>query len=574
MHPRSQNIVLATADESDMEAIYGLRHDIYAIELGQHRHNDGCRLIDSLDKFNHYVVAKVGDDIAGFISITPPSGGYYSVDKYFDREDIPLPFDDRLFEVRILTVPRRFRGSLTVAALMYGALRWIEASGGVNLVAIGREGLTGLYEKAGFVSQGKRVRSGAVTYELLTGDIASCRRRLEANQRIAERVENSVEWRLDIPMKKPKAAFHGGAFFDAIGADFDDLSNVGNVISADVLDAWFPPSPKAIDALANNLQWTMATSPPTGSEGLVSCIANVRGIDAESVLAGAGSSSLIYGALRHLLNADSKALILEPSYGEYAHILEHVIGCQVDRFYLHKKEGYDVNLARLRSQLSQGYDFVVLVNPNNPTGRHIARDSLIEIISNAFPSTLFWIDETYVDFINSKESLETFAAKSDHVIVCKSMSKAYALSGLRVGYLCGPKPIIEELSHLSPPWAVSLTGQLAAVNALQDPGYYAARYRETHRLRKELADGLRDSGISDVIPGVANYLLAHLPEDGPDASQLIERCKSQNLFLRHASTTAPSLSRKAFRVAVKDADTNQRMLQIIGDVLAELSCQR
>jgi hypothetical protein len=60
-----------------------------------------------------------------------------------------------------------------------------------------------------------------------------------------------------------------GAFFDGIGREFDNLGNVTRVINADVLDAWFPPSPKVIDTLRENLAWAARTSPPTESEGLV-----------------------------------------------------------------------------------------------------------------------------------------------------------------------------------------------------------------------------------------------------------------------------------------------------------------
>ncbi len=162
---------------------------------------------------------------------------------------------------------------------MYGALRWIESRGGENLVAIGREGLTSLYEKAGFASQGKKADSGAVTFEQLVGNIKTSRDRLEATNGLARRLDRVIEWNLEIPMDKPTSAFHGGAFFDAIGHEFDDLTRVKKVISADVLDAWFPPSPKVVEALQNNLNWTITTSPPTDSEGLIARIADVRGLN-------------------------------------------------------------------------------------------------------------------------------------------------------------------------------------------------------------------------------------------------------------------------------------------------------
>ena len=366
---------------------------------------------------------------------------------------------------------------------------------------------------------------------------------------------------------EPEACFHGGAFFDAIGREFDNLQMIDQVINADVLDAWFPPSPKVTQVLRDHLPWAIKTSPPTGSEGLIAWIARVRGIEPDSILPGYGSSSLIFLALRRWLASTSRVLILDPSYGEYAHVLENVIRCRVDRFPLSRDDGYVVDLTRLESELSNGYDLVVLVNPNNPTGRHIPRSSLEEMLSRVSPDTRIWVDEAYVDYVDRSESLEGFASASPNVVVCKSMSKVYALSGLRVGYLCGPKHVIDDLRMISPPWSVSLPGQIAAVMALQDPDYYSERYTETHTLRRQLEEGLQSLGNLEIVPGVANYLLCHLPSQGPNTEELLDRCRDHNLFLRDAAATSPGLGPRVFRIAVKDAETNGRMLEILRAVL-------
>ena len=275
-----------------------------------------------------------------------------------------------------------------------------------------------------------------------------------------------------------EACFHGGAFFDAIGHRFERLNRVPDVINADVLDAWFPPAPAVVETFTQHLPWLARTSPPTGSEGMIETIAERRGVPQESIVVGAGSSQLIFVALLHWLRSDSKALILDPSYGEYAHVLEQVIGCRTDRFTLSKDKRFVVDHDELQSTLSEGYDLVVLVNPNNPTGQHIPRDEMIQLIERSPRDTLFWIDEAYIDYLGTDESLERFAAESDNVVVCKSMSKVYALSGLRVGYLVGPPRMMSTLRRRSAPWAVSLPGQLAAVKALDDPTYYDACYRK------------------------------------------------------------------------------------------------
>jgi hypothetical protein len=83
----SKPTVVRLATAADREQIYRLRHDVYAGELGQHATNGEGRLSDALDEFNVYLVASRNGDIAGFVSITPPEGGRFSVDKYVRRQD-------------------------------------------------------------------------------------------------------------------------------------------------------------------------------------------------------------------------------------------------------------------------------------------------------------------------------------------------------------------------------------------------------------------------------------------------------------------------------------------------------
>jgi histidinol-phosphate/aromatic aminotransferase/cobyric acid decarboxylase-like protein len=172
-----------------------------------------------------------------------------------------------------------------------------------------------------------------------------------------------------------------------------------------------------------------------------------------------------------------------------------------------------------------------------------------------------WVDETYVDYVDRDQSLERFAAQSENVIICKSMSKVYALSGLRAAYLCAGAHQLEGLRAITPPWVVGLPAQLAATVALREGEYYTARYQETHRLREDLADELRSVGW-DVVPGVANFLFCHLPEDGPAASRVVQECRRSGLFLRDAGLMGSQLGTRAIRMAVKDAATNRAMLQI------------
>lgn len=565
----SKPIVLRLATETDREEIYRLRHAVYAAELGQHATNGDGRLSDALDEFNVYLVASSNSDIAGFISITPPAGGRFSVDKYVRREDFPPLRDGRFHEVRLLTVTQPHRGREIAFALMYAAFRWVEAHDGDRVVAIGRREILDLYLHVGLERLGCAVRSGAVTYELLAATLPQFHARLKGFASLLLRLERSLDWRLAFPFRQPAPCFHGGAFFDAIGPEFDHLERRNEIINADVLDAWFPPSPKVIAALSEDLPWLLRTSPPTQCEGLACVIARTRGVAPENILPAAGSSDAIFLAFRHWLNPASRVLILDPTYGEYAHMLEKVIGCRVDRLSLAREDNYRVNLGELANLFQRGYDLIALVNPNSPTGQHIPCAELENVLHQVPVNTRVWVDETYVEYAGANQSLEKSAAASANIVVCKSMSKVYALSGVRAAYLCGPKPIIAELRGLTPPWAVGLPAQVAAVAALQDPDYYAARYAETHRLRAALAEELSRFDGWEILPGIANFLLCHLPDNGPTtAAALVTQCRPHGLFLRDVGAMGRNLGPHALRIAVKDAKSNRRLLQTLTSIVA------
>lgn len=554
---------IAIASENEREIIYRMRHTVYAGELGQHSSNPAGRLTDSLDEFNHYIVATLDSEVAGFVSITPPGHPSYSIDKYFSRSDLPFVFDAGLYEVRLLTVPTLKRGRGIAFVLMYAAQRWIESSGGTRIVAIGRKEIRDLYLKVGLQMLGLQVQSGAVTYELMSASTQHLRRWGARFAPVLQKLEKHTLWELGIPYSEPEDCFHGGAFFEAVGVTFDALERSKNVVNADVLDAWFPPAPGVLSAIQNHLPWLLQTSPPLDSKGLVQTISKTRGIPAASIAVGAGSSSLIYLAFREWLTKNSKVLLIDPTYGEYAHIFEKVIGCQTDRLSLSHTDGYRIDLDALLSRIQETpCDLVVLVNPNNPTGRLIPRSELELFLTKIPLGTRLWIDEAYIDYTGSHESVETAAAKSPNVIVCKSLSKAYALSGARVAYLCGHPSLIQPLRRLTPPWAISLPAQVGAVAALKDPDYYAQRYAETAVLQKALIASLKRAvPTMEILESVANFILCYLPLDGPDAATVCESCRLHDVFIRDISIMSSVFSPHTLRVAVKDAATNQRMVE-------------
>ena len=367
--------------------------------------------------------------------------------------------------------------------------------------------------------------------------------------------------------KEGDSCFHGGAFFEGIGVEFNNLDEKDNIISADVLDAWFPPAPKIQEVIQSYLPWIIKTSPPTNSEGYIKTISEHRTLNRESILPGAGSSDLIFRIFNQWLRPSSKVLILDPTYGEYSHILNKIIKCKVERLELKREEGYNINIDKLREKLNQKFDLFVWVNPNSPTGLHINKNEVERLLLNNKGCERIWIDETYVEYAGREQTLERFAEKSNNVFVCKSMSKVYALSGLRAAYLCANPNNIRPLKRITPPWVISLPAQIAATYALKQEDYYIKKYQETHELRDKLELQLKQIGIDEIIPGIANFIMFHVGNDKFSASRIVNECKLKKLYLRDLSGMGKSFEDDAIRMAVKDLNTNNKMIEILKECL-------
>lgn len=372
------------------------------------------------------------------------------------------------------------------------------------------------------------------------------------------------------PISKP--AFHGGDFFKVINHDFSQLENSKNVINADVLDAWFDPSPKVIAIIKKYLPFTLRTSPPTYSPGLINTISQNRKIPESNLLVGGGSSDLTFVFFPQLIQKNDKVLILDPMYGEYQHIFENVIGAKVLRYKLSKNNGFKVNVQGfVRAIKAVKPKAVVIVNPNSPTGQSLSRNQLTDILRSIPKNILLVVDETYIDYVGQSQSIETQVIQYDNLAVIKSMSKVYALSGVRVGYLAASEKSIAKIKPFIPPWAVSFQGQLAAIEALKDKKYYATKYLQTDKLRTHLIKALANVQSLKVYNSSANFILVELTNARLSARQIIAQLNAIGIFLRNCDSMSEQFNDNFIRISVRNQQQNNKIIlglkKIIGECL-------
>jgi len=355
---------------------------------------------------------------------------------------------------------------------------------------------------------------------------------------------------------------HGGDLYQFIGEDFRDIDAAPETLAADVLDAWYPPSPRVLTCLRDHLSWAGRTSPPLRGQGLKRVIGEAFGIPEAQIVLGNGSSDLIFRLLPDIFRQEGPVVIPAPSYGEYAHVLQRLCGKTVHYFPTYDT-GFRIEPAALVRTLDEtGAGGLVLVNPSNPTGQCLSTESIravLEAIGGRCPCL---IDETYFGYLPDGDvSLQAEVQRHPNLVILRSLSKIYALSGLRVGYALVSPSYASALQERTPPYTVSTLAQMAAIEALRDPSYAGQMVAATRERRAHLRDELRSIEGLRVVDSHINSLLLDLEQCTLDAGELVQRLSADGILLRDISSQGDRYPGRFVRISVLDYDANARMVQ-------------
>jgi histidinol-phosphate aminotransferase len=201
-------------------------------------------------------------------------------------------------------------------------------------------------------------------------------------------------------------------------------------------------------------------------------------------------------------------------------------------------------------------DLVVVGNPTNPTGVLHPRAAIRAL---AAPGRTVLVDEAFMDFVPGEpESLANGGAADEDVIVLRSLTKILAVPGLRVGYLLAPAPLAARLRGARPPWSVNALALVAARAAALHPERLVPiaerATRERAALRRALAPHLC------VHPGAANFLLAELPPDGPDALATAQRLRADHGIAIRPASAFPGLTGHHVRLTARGGPHDARLV--------------
>ena len=199
------------------------------------------------------------------------------------------------------------------------------------------------------------------------------------------------------------------------------------------------------------------------------------------------------------------------------------------------------------------FDNIILVNPNNPTGKYI--NNFAEII-NFYPGKIFIIDEAYIDFVLDDRRRERLC-DFENVIILRSLTKIFHLSGARIGYIIANESIIKRLKNFLPSWNVNAFAQELALYFLNDKNFYERTLNFYRAATPEFMKNLRLAGF-EVIDSDVHYFLIRVNDDIEALRLLLKH----GITARHTRNFA-SLDGQFLRVATRFPDENKFFVDVM-----------
>lgn len=239
------------------------------------------------------------------------------------------------------------------------------------------------------------------------------------------------------------------------------------------------------------------------------------------ILPGNGANELISLIGRALLRPGDAALVVGPTYGEYAHA-SRLAGAVVQELATGPEGGFAPDLGRLRAAIVRARPRLTWIcAPNNPTGVDLSPAALAELAAACGACDgLLVVDRSYAEL--RREPPEPWPEPIPNLIELRSLTKSYALAGLRLGYLAAASQIVARIGAYQPAWSVSSAAQAAGQAALADAAFLPRTVPQLWAASDQLRDGLAALGLV-IWRAAAPFLLVRSGNGAAIRSTLLAR---------------------------------------------------
>lgn len=299
--------------------------------------------------------------------------------------------------------------------------------------------------------------------------------------------------------------------------------NKENIIKLNTNENPYPPSPKVIKAIEQEVGKDLRLYPTPTMDELKQSIANFYNVHKENVFVGNGSDEVLAFSFMAFFEPGKEILFPEITYSFYP-VYAKLFNITYKKVPLTKDFQLDVE------QFFNSEGGVIFPNPNAPTSIYLSLEKIEEIVINNRDKVVI-VDEAYIDF--APKSAVSLIDKYDNLLVIQTFSKSRALAGLRVGFALGNKTLIDALIRMKDSFNSYPVDRLAlagAKAAIEDKAYFEEITNKIIATRKWVTDKLEQLGFR-VLPSATNFVFASHREY--PAKDLYENLRNQNILIRY-----------------------------------------
>jgi threonine-phosphate decarboxylase len=287
-------------------------------------------------------------------------------------------------------------------------------------------------------------------------------------------------------------------------------------------------------------------------------IADDLAVQPENIILGNGAIELIYLFARSM--GPGKALIVQPTFNEYERALK-LYGWDVVHHVLTEQDNFTINPEALSAVIkNEKPQAVFLCNPNNPTGRLYGNDFIRQMIAHSAPEINWFLDESFIDFSDESGSLSLVKEAKQAVFILKSLTKFYALPGLRIGYGVGLAGIIKKMEDFKEPWTVNALALIAATAVYDEKDYAKQTKSYIKGEGQRVFNALSQIRTLKVYPSGADFHLCRLLIG--TVTELQIALEKEGMSLRTCEDFI-GLDDSYFRIAIKKEADNTKLLTFL-----------
>jgi histidinol-phosphate aminotransferase len=332
-----------------------------------------------------------------------------------------------------------------------------------------------------------------------------------------------------------------------------------DILRFDTNTSPMPPNEIVAARLGRPFEPTLNEYPDSSYEELTSVIAAYNGVEPERIVVGAGADEVLDLAAKANLAAGGAAIVPTPTYSMYAVLTRQRDAGVVEVPRLGADANHALDVPGITAALASA-QVVWLCVPNNPTGTLDDEGTLGAVLDAtarlAEPPTVV-VDEAYFEFVD--RTAVGLTDRYPNLIVVRTMSKAFALAGIRVGYAIASRPMIERLERVRPPGSISTISAALAAAALAQPRVARTNVERLATERVWLTARLREAGYV-VRDSVTNFVLV---QPGPlvSAEAMGERLLKAGIVPRTFAPDHPLAG--SLRLTVRDRAEDTRLLEVL-----------